>query len=112
MEKSILCLISFGYRGPDDEGKGVQNYKGGGYSIWGILGDQYSSIEGTSKSQKDIQTTKPIVLCFLKNPLVLIVSFDEHFQLPSSQTIYPVSFFQRYLQNHEAQTTGASLIFL
>jgi hypothetical protein len=68
IEKSILCLISFGYRGPDDEVKGVQNYKadvreqlmGGGYSNWGILGDQYSSSEGLPRAKRTFKLPNPL----------------------------------------------------
>lgn len=54
----VLCewvMSLFVCRSPEDEKKGVEQYKAdvrrrlvnGGYHIWGIVGDQYSSIQGS-----------------------------------------------------------------
>ncbi|KAJ7979805.1 Acid phosphatase 1 [Quillaja saponaria] len=73
---TIGNLVSVGYHGwnslvlrhPDDELKSVENYKAevrkqlinGGYHIWGILGDQYSSIEGLSSSKRPFKLPNPL----------------------------------------------------
>ncbi|KAK9905990.1 hypothetical protein M0R45_000115 [Rubus argutus] len=58
----------FWVQGSDDEVKGLQNYKadvreqlmGGGYSNWGILGDQYSSIEGLPRTKRTFKLPNPL----------------------------------------------------
>ncbi|BBG92556.1 hypothetical protein Prudu_000323 [Prunus dulcis] len=55
-------------KGPDDELMGVQNYKtevrkqliGEGYRIWGIVGDQYSSIEGLPRAKRTFKLPNPL----------------------------------------------------
>ncbi|KAF8016632.1 hypothetical protein BT93_H1990 [Corymbia citriodora subsp. variegata] len=55
-------------RGPEDELKGVQSYKAevreklvsGGYRIWGILGDQYSSIQGLPNAKRTFKLPNPL----------------------------------------------------
>lgn len=47
---------------------GVQNYKtevrkqfiGEGYRIWGIVGDQYSSIEGLPRAKRTFKLPNPL----------------------------------------------------
>ena len=64
----VLDFLSFGYRGPNDEVRGVQDFKadvrkqlmGDGYRIWGILGDQYSSIEGLPKAKRTFKLPNPM----------------------------------------------------
>ncbi|KAK9931250.1 hypothetical protein M0R45_018534 [Rubus argutus] len=61
-------LLRLSTRGLDDEVKGLQNYKadvreqlmGGGYSNWGILGDQYSSIEGLPRAKRTFKLPNPL----------------------------------------------------
>ncbi|CAB4261854.1 unnamed protein product [Prunus armeniaca] len=73
---TIDNLVNVGYygwtslilRGPDDELMGVQNYKtevrkqliGEGYRIWGIVGDQYSSIEGLPRAKRTFKLPNPL----------------------------------------------------
>ncbi|KAI5348164.1 hypothetical protein L3X38_001051 [Prunus dulcis] len=73
---TIDNLVDVGYygwtslilRGPDDELMGVQNYKtevrkqliGEGYRIWGIVGDQYSSIEGLPRAKRTFKLPNPL----------------------------------------------------
>ncbi|XP_030516681.1 acid phosphatase 1-like [Rhodamnia argentea] len=55
-------------RGPEDELKGVQSYKAevrkklvsAGYRIWGILGDQYSSIQGLPSAKRTFKLPNPL----------------------------------------------------
>ncbi|PON94835.1 Acid phosphatase [Trema orientale] len=55
-------------RGPEDEQVSVQDYKAGarkklisqGYRIWGIVGDQYSSIEGLPSAKRTFKLPNPM----------------------------------------------------
>ncbi|KAK4775735.1 hypothetical protein SAY87_023696 [Trapa incisa] len=56
-------------RGPEDELKGVQNFKADarrrlveedGYRIWGILGDQFSSIQGLPSAKRTFKLPNPL----------------------------------------------------
>ncbi|KAA8548872.1 hypothetical protein F0562_000556 [Nyssa sinensis] len=89
---TIDNLVNVGYhgwtslflRGPDDECKGVQTYKAeirkqlisAGYCIWGIVGDQWSSIEGLPSTKRTFKLPNPLYHCFLKN--VRLAIFNSH----------------------------------
>ncbi|KAK4482483.1 hypothetical protein RD792_009641 [Penstemon davidsonii] len=69
-------LVNAGYhgwtsltlRGADDENKDVEKFKAdvrkqlisGGYRIWGILGDQWSSIEGLPSAKRTFKLPNPL----------------------------------------------------
>ncbi|KAG8369852.1 hypothetical protein BUALT_Bualt14G0056700 [Buddleja alternifolia] len=73
---TIDNLVDVGYhgwtslilRGTDDENKDIQKYKADvrkqliskGYRIWGILGDQYSSIEGLPTAKRTFKLPNPL----------------------------------------------------
>ncbi|KAL3828287.1 hypothetical protein ACJIZ3_017089 [Penstemon smallii] len=74
---TIDNLVNVGYhgwtslilRGADDENKDVEKFKadvrkqlisGGGYRIWGILGDQWSSIEGLPSAKRTFKLPNPL----------------------------------------------------
>lgn len=56
------------YRGVDNEWQSIQNFKSDvrkqlinkGYSIWGILGDQWSSIEGLPSAKRAFKLPNPL----------------------------------------------------
>ncbi|PIN25702.1 Acid phosphatase [Handroanthus impetiginosus] len=88
-------LVDVGYhgwtslilRGEDDENKDIHKYKAdvrkklisSGYKIWGILGDQWSSIEGLPTAKRSFKLPNPLYyvaslislnyFCFYINPL-------------------------------------------
>lgn len=80
----FLLLIN---REPKDELKGVQQYKSdvrkqlneNGYRIWGVVGDQYSSIQGLPTPKRTFK---------LPNPLYYIpwTNFDVVFYFPCLNT--------------------------
>lgn len=59
---------SLNLRGPEDECKSVQKYKaevrnklvGNGYRIWGIVGDQWSSIQGFPSAKRTFKLPNPL----------------------------------------------------
>lgn len=73
---TIDNLVNVGFHGwsslvlrrPEDELKGVQSYKAevreklvsGGYRIWAILGDQYSSIQGLPNAKRTFKLPNPL----------------------------------------------------
>ncbi|XP_031738538.1 stem 28 kDa glycoprotein isoform X2 [Cucumis sativus] len=73
---TIENLVQVGYHGwtnlilrsPEDEKKGVEQYKAdvrrrlvnGGYHIWGIVGDQYSSIQGSPSGRRTFKLPNPM----------------------------------------------------
>lgn len=74
---TIDNLVSVGFhgwttlvlRGPDEELKGVQSYKANvrkkmieesGYRIWGIVGDQFSSIQGIPNAKRTFKLPNPV----------------------------------------------------
>ncbi|KAF3457841.1 hypothetical protein FNV43_RR02501 [Rhamnella rubrinervis] len=74
---TINNLVNVGYhgwtslilRGPEDELKSVQAYKANvrnqliknsGYRIWGVVGDQYSSIEGLPAAKRTFKLPNPM----------------------------------------------------
>ncbi|KAH7522023.1 acid phosphatase 1 [Ziziphus jujuba] len=73
---TINNLVNVGYhgwtslilRGPEDESKRVQTFKANvrkqlinnGYRIWGIVGDQYSSIEGFPAARRTFKLPNPL----------------------------------------------------
>ncbi|XP_023522071.1 acid phosphatase 1-like [Cucurbita pepo subsp. pepo] len=71
---TIENLVQKGYHGwsdlffRSDEEKDVEKYKSdvrrrlvkGGYCIWGILGDQYSSLEGTPSGRRTFKLPNPM----------------------------------------------------
>ncbi|XP_038882273.1 acid phosphatase 1-like [Benincasa hispida] len=73
---TIENLVQVGYHGwtnlilrsPEDEKKGVEQYKAdvrrrlvnGGYKIWGIVGDQYSSIQGSPSGRRTFKLPNPM----------------------------------------------------
>ncbi|KAL0380514.1 UNVERIFIED_CONTAM: Acid phosphatase 1 [Sesamum angustifolium] len=73
---TIDNLVDVGYhgwtslilRGPDDENKDIQKYKAdvrkqlisSGYRIWGILGDQWSSVEGLPTAKRTFKLPNPL----------------------------------------------------
>ncbi|XP_073122944.1 acid phosphatase 1-like [Henckelia pumila] len=73
---TIDNLVNVGYHGwtnlmlrdSDDEGKNVQQFKADarkqlinkGYRIWGILGDQWSSIEGLPSAKRTFKLPNPL----------------------------------------------------
>ncbi|KAL2463535.1 HAD superfamily [Forsythia ovata] len=73
---TIDNLVDVGYhgwtslilRGADDEHKNIQKFKAevrkklinSGYRIWGILGDQWSSIEGLPSAKRTFKLPNPL----------------------------------------------------
>lgn len=65
-ENDESCI--FNCRGADDESNSIQKYKSevrkqlmsSGYRIWGVLGDQWSSIEGLPAAKRTFKLPNPL----------------------------------------------------
>ncbi|CAI9118068.1 OLC1v1019583C1 [Oldenlandia corymbosa var. corymbosa] len=68
VNEGIFGWTSLYLRGPDDASKDVQSYKADvrkqliskGYRLWGILGDQWSSIEGSPSAKRTFKLPNPL----------------------------------------------------